>query len=764
MQAIKQIFTKKKMSEKARLEAFLKAIPAAYYGWASDGSVAYSPDFASLLGRNEIKDLHDIQDALSPSDAAVLEGMCIRLQEEGTPFKIIVETGDRRRTLRVSGQRGTDTAEQAHFDILWLEDLSAQQDKLRHAEANAAEAADQRERLQLALDHLHAPVWLRDAHTDLQWINRAYSKALDATPAAIIQEQRDLALKPTDKKQAATKRFDRLMAEKALRENQTQEFTAHLIIGGKRHFMNVREIPLPGKHGTLGVAVDMTAMEELSSEKNRDSAANKELLEHLGTAIAIFDASEKLEFHNSAFSALWDLEDSYLHTHPKLGDVMEKLREMRRLPEQADFRKYKQSWINMFTGLLTPHEDMLYLPDGKALRMLVIPHPMGGLMMTFEDVTSRLELESSYNTLVAVQKETLDNLLEGVAAFGGDGRIKLWNPSFARLWHLNPEDLDSHPHISRITEKMKQLFPADEQEKQRELLMAQALDRNIREGRISCQDGTEIRYATMPLPDGGVLVTHVNITDTVRVENALREKNAALETAERLKLDFLANVSYQLRTPLNAIMGFSEILDHEYFGALNERQKEYTGGINEAGKRLLGLIDDILDLSTIEAGYMELHKEPVSVYKVLKAIYDLTQDWARKKKIEIALSCAKNIGSVPADERRLKQILLNIMSNAITFTPEGGTIHVSAKKQNGQMVIGITDSGDGIAAEDLERIFEPFEKTAHNKTRNGAGLGLALVKNIIELHQGSVMIDSEEGKGTTVSLYLPLEEQAEAAA
>lgn len=749
-----------KASEKARLEAFLAAVPGEYCGWSRDGMVAFSEGFCKLLGLDAVTSIHDIQNALSPSDAAVLEGMFMRLQENGQDFSITVRTHDKSKTLQLSGKRGAAPDNSTAFDILWLEDISALRIMQQEIEDARETAEIERERLQKMLDHAPLPLWMRDAHTELVWCNRAYAEALETTPATVVSEQRELNIKPVNK-QNAGKRVGKIIAQQAMDTGKPVELRAHAVMGGKRKLLQVHEIVLPGKSETLGMAQDVTRIEELKSEQTRYASAYKELLEQLGTAIGIFDAGERLEFHNSAFSQLWDLEDSYLNNHPKLGDIMEKLREMRRLPEQADFRKFKQSWIGMFTRLLQPHDEMLYLPDGKALRMLVIPHPMGGLMMTFEDVTGRLELESSYNTLIAVQKETLDNLSEGVAAFGGDGRIKLWNPSFARLWQLNPEDLNAEPHINKIAERMKTRFDKKEQDKRRDELMTQAIDRKTREGRLLCKDGTQIQFATVPLPDGGMLVTHVDITDTIEIENALREKNAALETAERLKADFLANVSYQLRTPLNAIMGFSEILSNEYFGKLNDRQKEYTTGMTEAGERLLRLIDDILDLSTIEAGYLELNEEEVSVYATLKSILDLTQDWARKKKIEIRMSCAKNIGTIYADERRLKQSLLNLISNAITHTPEKGAITIAAKKEDDHIRLSVADNGQGIPEEDHRRIFEPFERSGGGRARSGAGLGLSLVKNITELHEGTITLESEEGKGTTVSLSIPLRRKKE---
>ena len=524
--------------------------------------------------------------------------------------------------------------------------------------------------------------------------------------------------------------------------------------------MRLREVPVPEADITLGLAQDISRYESLREELKRYQSSNKELLEQLRSAIAIFSADHKLEFYNSSYAQLWGLEDGWLNKKPKLGDIMEKLRENRRLPEQADFRRFKQGWIDMFTSLINAHEDMLYLPDGSALRMLVVPHSMGGLMMTFEDVTSRLELESSYNTLIAVQKETLDNLAEAVAVYGGDGRLKLWNPSFGRLWKLHPEDLEGNPHINTLTEKVSCFFTKEEWPKRKEQLIALGLDRMMHEGRLKRADDTLVDFTTVPLPDGGVLITYTDVTDSVRVENALREKNAALEAAEQLKLDFLANVSYQLRTPLNAIMGFNEILDQEFFGKLNERQKQYTHDIQEASDRLLGLINDILDLSTLEAGYMTLQREDVKVYDMMTSIKDLVSDWARKKKIEVHLSCAKNIGKIVADEKRLKQAIINVIRNAINFTPQDGQITLSAKRQKDGLAIEVQDTGVGIPEEDRARIFEPFERAQvgpneKRLARSGAGLGLSLVKNIVALHGGTVILESEPEKGTNVKIFIP---------
>jgi signal transduction histidine kinase len=294
----------------------------------------------------------------------------------------------------------------------------------------------------------------------------------------------------------------------------------------------------------------------------------------------------------------------------------------------------------------------------------------------------------------------------------------------------------------------------------RDFLIGLGLDRTMNEGRFERTDKVLIDYATVPLPDGGVLMTYGDVTDSMRVENALREKNAALEAAEQLKLDFLANVSYQLRTPLNAIMGFNEMLDQQYFGPLNDKQREYTRDINEASTRLLSLINDILDLSTIEAGYMNLEMNDVSIKEMLESVTDLVRDWARKGGIEVELSCPANIGKAEMDVTRVKQVMINLLRNAISHTPKNGKIDITARKKKDIIQISVTDNGAGIAPEDQIRVLQPFERVegGHQSAARGVGLGLTLVQNIVALHGGEFALESALGKGTTVTISIPVKQ------
>ena len=761
---------KRALEDKARLEAFLSAVPGEYCGFLKGGQAIYSRNFCDLLGLDLIQGIQDIQNALHVADSAALEGVYNRLIQENIPFTIIVKSKDESKILKLSGSKGRALDDSDTMIVLWIENITVERQAQERFTQELNEKEKRLDTLNLALDSFAWPLWRRDTNLELAWCNKAYSKLVGTTPEIVEREQKEITPASRKKKKSADGDAPLLgkdLALKAVKSGRPQQNTMHVISGGKRLLLRIFENPVPGKNFTVGFAEDITQQEDLENELKRFQATNKELLGQLRSAIAIFNDDTSLEFYNTAFAQLWGLEEGWLNRHPKLGDIMEKLREHRKLPEQADFKRFKQGWLDMFTSLIEAKDDMLYLPDGSALRMLSVPQSSGGLMMTFEDVTSRLELESSINTLIAVQKETLDNLAEGVAVYGSNGRLKLWNPAFSGLWDLNPEDLERNPHISQIVDRKKGFFAKDDWAAKREELKSAGLERKSRVKRIKRADDSILDYATVPLPDGGVLMTFTDVSDTVRVENALREKNAALEAAEQLKIDFLANVSYQLRTPLNAIMGFNEILDQEYFGPLNERQKEYTGDIRSAGDRLINLVNDILDLSSIEAGYLTLDKEEVKVKDLLHGLHELVQGWSRNDQIEIILDCPANIGKIRMDGRRIKQALVNLIRNSIAYTPSGGTITLKARRKKAGIEITVTDTGIGIAAENQKRIFEPFEK-AHRgqmdhsvqkdgefKGRGGAGLGLSLVKNIATLHGGSIDLVSEPGKGTSVTLYIP---------
>jgi len=246
--------------------------------------------------------------------------------------------------------------------------------------------------------------------------------------------------------------------------------------------------------------------------------------------------------------------------------------------------------------------------------------------------------------------------------------------------------------------------------------------------------------------------------ENVRLFNETQEKSRELEIANRHKSEFLANMSHELRTPLNAVIGFSEVLGERYFGELNEKQAEYVTDIHSSGRHLLSLINDILDLAKIEAGRMELEVAEFDLPAALENAMTLVKERAQRHGIRLSLSTDPALGAFRGDERKFKQIMLNLLSNAVKFTPEGGSVAVAARPFDSALEVSVADTGVGIAAEDQETVFEEFKQVGRDYTRKaeGTGLGLALTKRFVELHGGSIRLQSAPGKGSTFTFTLPI--------
>jgi signal transduction histidine kinase len=241
------------------------------------------------------------------------------------------------------------------------------------------------------------------------------------------------------------------------------------------------------------------------------------------------------------------------------------------------------------------------------------------------------------------------------------------------------------------------------------------------------------------------------------LEQKVAEKTSQLTLANRHKSEFLANMSHELRTPLNAIIGFSDVLREQYFGPLNQKQLEYVRDINASGQHLLSLINDILDLSKIEAGRMDLDLSTFSLPGTIEQALVLVRERAANKGLRLKSTIGDDVGLITADERKVKQILINLLSNAVKFSDAGGWVEVNVSRSSNGSVISVKDNGIGIAAEDQTAVFEEFKqlKTSGSAKQEGTGLGLPMSRKLTELHGGRIWVESEVGHGATFTFTLP---------
>jgi signal transduction histidine kinase len=400
---------------------------------------------------------------------------------------------------------------------------------------------------------------------------------------------------------------------------------------------------------------------------------------------------------------------------------------------------------------------MWHLPDTRTMRVVANPHPQGGVTWFFENMTEKFELEGRYNTLIKVQGETLDHLAEAVAVFGSDGRIRLSNPSFADLWALPMPLIVEGTHISSIAKICGERGGNGLWDDFVSTVTGFLDTRDGRMGQVELDDGTILSFAVVPLPKGQTMLTFIDVTDTVRVERALKEKNEALELADQIKNDFVQHVSYELRSPLTNIIGFTELLQTPAFGSLNERQIEYLDHISTSSSVLLTIVNDILDLATVDAGIMELEVGEVSVVEAISAAASRVGERMRDHDIGLDIDIADDVDVFKADANRVRQVLFNLLSNATNYAPEGSSIQLQVAREGSEVVFAVHDDGPGMPGEVLDTVFKRFQSYPNGGRRRGAGLGLAIVKSFVELHGGSVDIDTGSGRGTTVICRFPSE-------
>jgi signal transduction histidine kinase len=692
-------------------DALLAAGRESLIAWGRDGSPLRAYGQADLL----------LDACLAGPDATKFSEAIDALSDRGLGFAFDVRDSESR-TISVRGRAVGAMA------AIWLQEETAAKSGSLNFEN--------------LLDALPLPVWMRDRKLALTWGNRAF---LAATEAQDI----DKAIAA----QATLEKSERDLAAAARNEGHALEAKRFAVVAGQRRALSFTHAPING--GIVGSAIDVTDVSNAEARLQQHIDAHADTLDKLATAVAIFDREQKLAFYNRAYAQLWSLAETWLDTQPTDSEVLDRLREQRRLPEQRDYQAWKRQRLALYQGGgdFLP-EDLWHLPGGQTLRVVAQPHPFGGLTFLYEDVTEKLALESNYNTLIKVQSATLDTLTEGVAVFGPDARLKLHNAAFARIWELEPADLEGEPHIQKIAEASMARFGDQAFWLRFVALIASGAERRRDFGEIERSDKIILALSLAPLPDGATLVTFSDITDRSRIESALRDRAEALEAADRLKSDFIHHASFLFRDPLNAVHGFSELLTGGHAGELTEKQRGYVENILEASDKLAEVTSDILDLAMIDSGAMRLELARIDLFELLTRAGEPLRKHAESLEIGFALDCAPEIGEVVVDPRRIRQVVFNLLSNAFKYTPRGGDIVLGAAIRGDDVQIYVSDTGPGIAPELKASVFERFSAMSRAGKGAGAGLGLALVNRFVELHDGWVEIESGP-RGTTVRCHIP---------
>jgi signal transduction histidine kinase len=725
-------------AEVDRVYAMLRAEPQILVAWAA------ADDAPEIVGDVNIATdgvaPHPVlafERWLEPEAARALEVAVQNLRERGGKLSLTLTTLGGR-AIEADGQVVGGRA------ILRIKDISGVKREFAELLGRFQHQLKEADTLRTLIEALPSPIWTRDEVGKLSYVNPAYARAVDAKDSG-------------DAIQRGIELFDRAARADLFRAHETaQPFAGRLpaIVAGDRTLFDV--LTFPSRGGSAGIGIDATEVDIMRAELGRMADAHRRTLDYLATGVAIFGPDHRLTFYNAAFRLLWDLEAAFLDQCPTDSAVLDRLRDARRLPEQQDYRKWKTELHEAYRATEAKAHEW-HLPNGRTLCVVTTPNPEGGVIYLYDDITAPLDLQRRFEALIRDQGETLDNLAEGVAVFASDGRLRLFNPVFARMWKFDPAALQARPHIEAVIGWCTALAGDNAVWPALRMTITAIDGRAPVTGDIERRDGSVVKCATVPLPDGATLVTFQDVTDSVNVERALRERNEALEDANKIKVDFVHHVSYELRSPLTNIIGFAHFLGDGATGPLNPKQREYLNYITTSTNALLAIINNILDLATIDAGAMSLSLGPVDIRSTMEAAAEGVQDRLEQAGISLAIRTAPDIGTFVADERRLRQALFNLLANAIGFSPPGGTVTLAAQRLQNEVVFLVTDQGPGIPPDFKDKVFDWFETHSLGSRHRGTGLGLSLVRSFVELHGGRVTIDSAVGRGTTVTCIFPTE-------
>jgi PAS domain-containing protein len=598
--------------------------------------------------------------------------------------------------------------------LIWWQNLTSEQKLTQKINEQVTLLQEERKLLLYLLDSLPTPVWFRNQQGLLEFCNKSYAQALDLPQETIITQNRLLW------------GYNSTSFKQELSEPLNTEIKKYLIFDGERRLMSFHETA-DEELGIAGFAVDLTELKKALSELERHTAAYREVLENLSAGVAIYGSDKRIKFFNQAYSRMFDMDENWLHSGPTLGEVLDDLRQRRTLPEHADYAAYKKNQLQMVTTILHPFQELIHLPDERTLRKITSPHPMGGIFYIYEDLTDSLILERKYNIQMAVQRTSLDNLFEGIAVFGSDGRLRLTNAAFRRIWDLSANQCKEGLHMSAILDSCQNFFDEHKDWNLRKSkLLAAATDRIPKKKQVYRQDGSVVDFSYIPLPDGSHLMSCIDISDTYRMEKILRERNEALEKADQLKSELITRVSSELKSPAGEIQKVIEILYKGTQGELNKKQLDKMKSIDKSAIKLLKFADDILNLAKVEAVNSYSKEENISVCPFLRnLIEEMTAKYTDKSGISFTIDCHEDVTTISTDPLQLRQIFSNLLEECFerAKTQQEIPIHVSRENQDIIMT--------------LSRYDEKYDQKMNTESV-APSWRLTLVRNLIVMCRGTL--------------------------
>ncbi|MBE5073211.1 PAS-domain containing protein [Erythrobacteraceae bacterium E2-1 Yellow Sea] len=735
-----------------RLNRMLDEAPAIPMLVRADGRIEAPERLAGWLGLDSVPHYLSELDGgagkgLSSQQLAELTEAVRRTQKTAMPFQMAITPAGSKHSLALRGMLADQQMSPGGSALVWVFDFSESESELSRLRESTTRAQSDFAALVGLIEAAPMPMWFRGPDMRLKLVNHAYVQAVGADSAEdAVSKQMELLEQVEGRKPAD-------VAREAAQQGEAIERIVPATIRGERRSFRVSDLPL-GEEGVAGYAIDIEEQEQQARNFRAFRKAQHAMLDQLSVGVAQFDAQEKLVFANQPFHRQFDLPIVAVSEGLPFERFLSEAREKGRTPEVRDFPNWRREHAEWF-GSADTQEEAWPLPGGTHLRIVAQPMPDGGLVLVAEDRTEQLAISATRDTLLRTRTAMLDSLFEALAVFAPDGSLQLWNRSFAGTWGLEPELLDSHPAADKLLQAIApNLAQAEQAGAIGAIIRTATLDRRERGGRVELADGRTLEVAGVPLPDGNGLLTVFDITDSQKAEKALRERNAALEEADAVKANFLANMSYEFRVPLTSISGFAELIQSGAAGELSEQAQEYVAAILESVQRLTDQVENVLDLSQSEAGLLPLSKERIETLPFLTRLARDREDAIVDGGLTLDL---KGNGGryIDCDPRQLGRALGNLLDNAIAATPDGGRILMKLEALGSGARILISDNGAGMSPDELERALEGSAASPDGTVERQQGLGLRLARQLIEAHGGTLDMQSSKGAGTTATVELP---------
>jgi len=682
-------------------------------------------DLYKILSAHPLSSLYQaIQDSINFGSL-----FCIKSTLKHSAKDIII-SGQKLTTVQKNFTHKKCTSNELIF--ITIEDATEKNKKRQKEEVTYAQAVKENRIISNITNNIPMALWHRNSQGRIDYCNETYASALECSQAKIKTENLELFSKNDINLHA--------LSEQALANRQASTSRQHAVIQGSRRFIEIGIHPISETFSTIGYALDISETDELSSKLSSTTSAYHEIFNTISIPIAVFDEHKNLHYYNTAYTKLFNFKDSFLDQNITFADILDDLRSRKKIPEHANFKEYKKKRAELFNNVIKPIEEFIDLPNEDTLRVRIAPYPLGGLIFVYENITDQLNLERGVNTLLAVQKETINHLYEALIVIEKNGKIQFLNNAMEKLFKVsNAKTLVNTPFKS-WTSLFKDFFLDEKQHiNWIEYLSTLFINRHPVNERLFLLNDLVVNWFYTPLPDGSHMLGFLNVSEEWNHERQLKAHSFNLEKKNILKQNYINQVTHELQKPLDNIIGFSNSLNQQLFGKLNEKQLNFCQLIETNIENVKFLIDDVLCLIGLDQYSLTITPQPFILQNMLDSLKDMIEPIFQENGIDFTITNKVPSTKVTGSEKHLKQALFALIKDLTVYTPASATIEIAIISHKTEQKA-------------IVQISAPSHKQLTNNTQT---LGNTIARRILDAHHTKLQQESTT-KIQTLSFDIPL--------